>query len=656
MFNNYKVNLVETVEELQTLKSKFSKSIVVGVDTETTGLDYRTCETVGYCVSGGTDYTPNGYEGYYIPIRHIDQRFNLPTCAVVEFIQYLMDGYKTMFWNRNFDFHFMEVDGVVIKPTQNYHDAQVMRYLSNQKPMPKLKVTAKELMNWTVIDYEDNNALGNSFATTDPRVSFIYAGGDPLMTTLLALKIWKKFPDIHKIYPLDNKCLEAMRYFSTHVCIPIDYDIVNTVSLDNDKRMCELRQQIFDLCGYPFRLSNKDDKVDALQRMGIHFNSFTEDGSVALDKSVLKYIDHPLAKLLVEYSALERLETTYLKHLREFRTEYPDGIKIEYKTTSVATGRFSCGASKGNSYFAPLNMQNQPKQEVFKYVHEDPTLGYVVNMNAEGAIGKMKVKGGIRDAFTAPDGYVFLNADYAGQELRCMANLSHEPIFLNCILEGHDLHTFVAKKMFGFEDKAHRTKVKILNFMIAYGASAYALAMTLNIPYEEAKELYNNYFKVLSTFGKWRKEVIEQSHKTFKVVTPFGRVRNLYEMYVSSDKKKRSAGERYALNSPIQGFGGDLIRLCHIKLWRRFLEDKEFADNVVYHSTVHDEISLLVKIPYLQKAYKILKDIMHFHPQGFVVPMIAEPAVGLSWGTLCEAYGIDDNNKIILNKEKLESL
>lgn len=660
-FNQYSVNLIQTTEEMWQLLNTFRKDIFVGLDTETTGLDFRKDVTVGYCVSGGTDYTPNGYRGYYIPIRHLPcpetgMDFNLPIDEVVKFIQTIMDNYYTIFWNRNFDFHFFESDGIKITPNQNYHDAQVMRYLSNQLPMPSLKTTCEELFKWNVIEYSENNAKGNSFATTDPRVSYIYASGDPIMTALIGHHLWSKFPDIRKIYPLDNKCLEAMRYFSTHVSIPIDYNIVD---MEYDKalnRMAELRQQMFDLVGYVFSPTKKQDKIDALQRMGITFTSFTDSGEIELDKSVLEYIDHPLANMLVEYSKIEKFFGTYLKNLKSFRTIYPDGIKIEYKTTTVATGRFSCGKSKGNPYFAPLNMQNQPKQELFKYVHEDEELGYIVNMEREGAIGKMKVKGGIRDAFVAPEGYVFLNADYAGQELRCMANLSNEPIFINCIKEGHDLHTYVAKKMFGFEDKAHRTKVKILNFMIAYGASPFALARTLNIPLEEAKELYSNYFKTLSVFGRWREEVIRKSHKDFKVSTCFGRVRNLYQYYNSSDKKDIRYGERTALNSPIQGFGGDLIRMCHVKLWNKFLTDKEFADNVLYHSTVHDEISLLVKPTYLKKAYDILKGIMYFHPEGFKVPMIAEPAVGTSWGTLCEAVGITDDNKVILNMEKVDPL
>lgn len=656
MFNRYRVNLIQSVEEMMQLKEKFSKSVIVGVDTETTGLNFLKDDTVGYCVSGGSDYSVNGYEGYYIPVRHLDERFNLPLNEVVAFMQYIMDNHKTIFWNRNFDFHFMERDGIVITPSQNYHDAQVMRYLSNQIRTPRLKDTAEELLKWTVIEYSENNAVGGSFATTDPRVSYIYASGDPLMTALLGKLIWTKFPDIRKIYPLDNKCLEAMRYFSTHVSIPIDYNIVDSEYERVQNRMSELRQSMFDLCGYVFSPTKKSDKIDALQRMGITFTDFTEKGDVELDKSVLKYIDHPLAQMMVEYTALDKFFGTYLKNLKSFRTQYPDGLRIDYKTTTVATGRFSCGASSGNPYYTPLNIQNQPKQEVFKYVHEDERLGYIVNMEKEGAIGRMKVKGGIRDAFIAPEGYVFLNADYAGQELRCMANLSNEPIFINCIREGHDLHTYVAKKMFGFEDKAHRTKVKILNFMIAYGASPYALSKTLNVPIEEAKELYANYFKTLSVFGKWREEVIRKSHKDFKVSTCFGRVRNLYQYYNSSSRKDRSFGERTALNSPIQGFGGDLIRKCHVELWYRFLSDKEFADNVIYHSTVHDEISLLVRPTYLKKAYDILKGIMYFHPKEFKVPMIAEPAVGTSWGTLCEATGITDDNKVILNLDKVEPL
>lgn len=52
------------------------------------------------------------------------------------------------------------------------------------------------------------------------------------------------------------------------------------------------------------------------------------------------------------------------------------------------------------------------------------------------------------------------------QELRLAAVFSKEPNLLTPLVEGKDIHMYVAKKMFGYEDPNHRTNVKIVNFCL----------------------------------------------------------------------------------------------------------------------------------------------------------------------------------------------
>lgn len=59
------------------------------------------------------------------------------------------------------------------------------------------------------------------------------------------------------------------------------------------------------------------------------------------------------------------------------------------------------------------------------------------------------------------------------QELRLAANFSRDPNFLEPLLKGEDIHMYVAKQMFGYEDPLHRTKVKIVNFCL--GEDSYVM-------------------------------------------------------------------------------------------------------------------------------------------------------------------------------------
>lgn len=670
IWNDYRVNLVQSVDELREVLRSFSKDVMVGVDTETTGLDMRKCHTVGYCISGGPSYDTKSYQGYYIPVRHdppYDDQ-NLPLDIVVKAIQWVMDNRKTIFFNRNFDLFFMEQDGVKIDfDKQSMHDSQIMTWEADQESRPKLKEASRKNLKkrdgtpWDVMEYSSNGAKEGSFATVDPRVGYIYAAGDPVMTCMLGLHMWKKYPEIHQIYKtIDNRFLEAIRYCNDHTKIVFDYDIIEKLDGIMLRKIQELTDQIYQISGFPFKIASPKEKVDVLRRLGVPLYKKTESGSLDTSKDALKEFaeDFPICKLLVDFNSVSHDYNTYLKRIKQFKTEYPDGIKVAYQSCAAPTGRLACGKDSGNPYYAPLNMMGIAKMEVYKYVHEDELLGYRVDDVREGAIGKMKVKGFLRDAFTCPEGYVFLNADYAAQEMRITANLSGEPNFINPILSGSDIHEYVAKEMFGLVDKSHRSRVKIMNFSILYGATAHTIANRLGISVAEAQELYDRYFATMKSLKKWKDHVIEDSKRTKMVKTVFGRPRSLAKknMYLSTKRGDIAFGERTAVNSQVQGTGGDLARRGFIRLHKLFLENAEWRENVIFHSQVHDEFSLLVKPHYLKKAYDTLKWVMEFRPDGWKVPIISEPAIGYSWGTLCECTTVTDDNKIVLNMDKLVPL
>jgi len=653
LYNNYKVNLVENLEDLELMHSRFNDKAPIGIDTETEGLDYVNHSVVGVCISCGSSFATTSYEGYYIPIRHYGYVNNLPVDKVIAVVQDAFDHYRTIFWNRNFDLSMLEKDGLVVPFNNHSMDAQILGHLIKSEAYPALKEYAKTYLKFEVMEFSTNGAKDHNFGTTDPLVSYRYGAQDPLITALLARKLWTDFPYIHKIFPIDNKSAEAMRKFSMKAVIPLNFDVIQR---ELDKVVAELssvKQQIFSLCGYEFRLTAPQDKADALSRF-VSLTQKTASGRYAVSDDVLKKIDHPLARLFQRYNKLEKYRGTYLAKMLEYPKE---GIHISYGTVTAATGRLSSGGQRGNSYFADFNIQNVPKVEVMRYVHTDKDLGYVINDESEGALCMMKVKGGLRDAFVCPsDEYVWLSADYSAEEMRVMANLSDEPNMIEPLLQGYDIHNYIAQKMFGFVDKHHRTKVKVLNFAVGYGAGPNTIAEKLGIPVPEARELLDHYNKTLPALTRWKEGMKKEARKKGIVYTYFGRPREMAHFYNCSDNGMHAFGDRTAVNSPVQGFGGDLIRIDHCKLLQKFVEDPEFAANCLYANTVHDEINLYVSRSYVQKAFKTLTNIMDFHPSNFKVGIECSPSVGTCWGTLCEADTITENNHIIINREKCEPL
>jgi DNA polymerase I-like protein with 3'-5' exonuclease and polymerase domains len=558
-FNGYKVALVQSLEDLAFIKSNLYANILVGADSETTGLSFVSDYVVGICLSTGRTYSKADYVGYYIPIRHYGYSRNLPIKEVMEFVQFVVDNYMTAWWNRSFDFSMLEKDGFKAPFVGKTHDIQFMAHEVFNDRMPKLKDWAKRFLKFQTISYEENEAENNDFGSTDPEVSFIYAGGDPLITALLGLKIWSDYPNIRKIYSLDNECGEAVRRM-TQQEIYLDYDFLDAELRRSNAQMESLRQQIYQLVGYSFNVDSGPQIAEALGRF-VTLTVRTEKGGLKVDKNVLATIDHPLAKLLLEYSEVSTYIKSFVSKMCSWRGT---PVRINYNLTVALTGRMSSSGSKGNDYYKPLNGQNLPKIEIKAYLHTHPVLGYCLTDEADGAVCdasgnpiKYKTKAGMRSAFLpAPageDGWAVLGADYASEELNLAGNMAREDGFLYPIKHKLDVHLYVANKRFGVTDPSFRSKSKAVSFGKLYGGGASLIAQRLNISRQAAVQLISDYDKGMPRLKAWQDEVVRTAKRTGFSRTYFGRTIYLARWFSSPDNGMRAYAERVAKNSTIQG-------------------------------------------------------------------------------------------------------
>lgn len=558
-FNGYKVALVQSLEDLAFIKSNLYANILIGCDSETTGLSFVSDYVVGICLSAGRTYSKADYVGYYIPLRHYGYSRNLPIKEVMEFVQYVVDNYMTAWWNRSFDFSMLEKDGFKAPFVGKTHDIQFMAHEVFNDRMPKLKDWAKRFLKFQTISYEENEAENNDFGSTDPEVSFIYAGGDPLITALLGLKIWSDYPNIRKIYSLDNECGEAVRRM-TQQEIYLDYDFLDAELRRSNAQMESLRQQIYQLVGYSFNVDSGPQIAEALGRF-VTLTVRTERGGLKVDKNVLATIDHPLAKLLLEYSEVSTYIKSFVSKMCSWRGT---PVRINYNLTVALTGRMSSSGSKGNDYYKPLNGQNLPKIEIKAYLHTHPVLGYCLTEEADGAICdasgnpiKYKTKAGMRSAFLpAPageDGWAVLGADYASEELNLAGNMAREDGFLYPIKHKLDVHLYVANKRFGVTDPSFRSKSKAVSFGKLYGGGASLIAQRLNISRQAAVQLISDYDKGMPRLKAWQDEVVRTAKRTGFSRTYFGRTIYLARWFSSPDNGMRAYAERVAKNSTIQG-------------------------------------------------------------------------------------------------------
>lgn len=548
VLNGKKLNLIQNVEELRWLRKEIENSKTVGVDCETTGLSFIKDRMVGLCITACRPM-----QGFYLPVRHVIGN-NLPLDEVVEIAQYAISNKKTMFFNRNYDTTMLELDGCYIPYNADMHDVQVMCWEATNEKFPALKKFAKNYLKWKVIDFgetagtdEDGNANHN-FGETDPEQSYIYAAMDPIMTVELGRYMWNTYPYIRKIYPVDNLVTEAVRRMGK-VDVQIDYKRLGELSEEANKELRSLRQQIIQMVGYEFNIGSNRQKAEALSRF-VTLSVKTKGGDFSVKDEVLQEIDHPLAGLLLDFSKKSKFNNSFIKPLSLMEGK---PVHFNFKTVEVPTGRMAAGQVRGNDYFARLNVQALPKKKVHRFLHEGSDLGYYLDDNPEGSLGDQEVKAGFRDCFKAPDGYVFVSADFCGEEINICANLSGDDTWCNAINDGKDIHMESAKKVFGIADKEKRGIVKTCSFLIIYGGGEFTLSKRLKVPLQEAKNMFNAFHVGMPKVTRWIKYTIDQARRKGILFTYYGRPRLLFQYYSSPDPKKHSFADRSAVNTLCQG-------------------------------------------------------------------------------------------------------
>jgi DNA polymerase-1 len=176
----------------------------------------------------------------------------------------------------------------------------------------------------------------------------------------------------------------------------------------------------------------------------------------------------------------------------------------------------------------------------------------------------------IREAFVVGPGYEsLLTADYSQIEMRIMADVSDDKGLIEAFHSGADFHSVTASRVFEVAPDevtgAQRSKIKAMNYGLAYGLSAYGLSQQLKIEPAEARVLMDEYFESFGGVRDYLHGVVEEARKSGFTETILGRRRYLPDL-TSDNRQRREMAERMALNAPIQGSAADIIKVAMLKI------------------------------------------------------------------------------------------
>lgn len=313
-------------------------------------------------------------------------------------------------------------------------------------------------------------------------------------------------------------------------------------------------------------LDSPSQLLEAFQKLGVNVTSTGE--------AVLKTVDHPLAKKILDYRGYEKLISAFGETLLAKINPKTGRLHPDFLQLGADTGRFACSNP---------NLQQIPQDATF------------------------------RNCFVAAPGYKMVTADYSQIELRIMAEFSQDPTFLKAFADDADLHTMTATNMFKVTadqvDKRMRTAAKTINFGLMYGRGPGSVAVQIGTTVEEAKELLDIYFKSYTGVKKWLDKAGQDSLKLGYTKSMSGRKR----WFEIPDKKHpdylKLAGsiERQGKNMPIQGTSADITKYALIYISQRF--KKEGWDAGLTH-TVHDEIVAEVPEEVAEEAAKAVDEEM----------------------------------------------
>lgn len=236
------------------------------------------------------------------------------------------------------------------------------------------------------------------------------------------------------------------------------------------------------------------------------------------------------------------------------------------------------------------------------------------------------------------------NCDYSQLELRVASWLSGDENMQHAYQSGSDLHSKTTELLFGDvselshdEQKRLRTNAKSCNFGFLYGMMAktfvqYAVGYGLNLTQEESENIRADFFKAYPTLLEWHEECKDYARTYGYIKSPIGRKRWFKDIH-SNNFALRSADERQAINSPVQGFGSDLcISAIADIVFSEELDHSRF--NVL--GSVHDAILFEIRDDYVDELVPVLKNMME-NPsilEGLEkpIPIIADVEVSQCWG------------------------
>ncbi|MDB7101922.1 MULTISPECIES: DNA polymerase I [Enterococcus] len=380
--------------------------------------------------------------------------------------------------------------------------------------------------------------------------------------------------------------------------IKVDATRLQEMKIEFSDRLREIERKIYEEAGEEFNLNSpKQLGVILFEKMGLPVIKKTKTGySTAVDVLEQLREQAPIVDDILIYRQIAKIQSTYVEGL--LKVIQSDGkVHTRYVQTLTQTGRLSS---------VDPNLQNIP-----------------IRLD-EGRK--------IRQAFVPRnEDWLIYSSDYSQIELRVLAHISDDEHLKAAFLEGQDIHSSTAMRVFGIEKAEDvtpnmRRQAKAVNFGIVYGISDYGLSQNLGITRKAAQQYIDTYFEKYPGVKEYMERIVREAKDQGFVETLYHRRRYLPDIN-SRNYNIRSFAERTAINTPIQGSAADILKIAMIELDKRLKESDLQATMLLQ---VHDELVFEVPESELEMLDKLVSEVME-QAVALHVPLITDSSWGKTW-------------------------
>ncbi|MDY6458724.1 DNA polymerase I [Acinetobacter faecalis] len=566
-------------------------------DTETTSLDYRIAQIVGFSVAF------DAKDAYYVPLAHdyegAPEQLNRET--VLAQIKPILENpeIQKIGHHLKYDAHVLENHGIHLQGW--YFDTMLASYVLNSVATRHgMDDVSRLYLSHLTTTYEQVAGKGvkqKTFNQIEIETAAHYAAEDAHVTyrlyEVLDEKLRKHPELLNLLHNIEMPVARVLTIMEENG-IELDLSFLDQLGVDFANTIQDLENQIIEIAGESFNVSSPKQVGEVLfDKLGLKGGKKTSTGQYSTSESVLEKIDHPITGLILEYRGLSKLKSTYTDGLLKQANDESHRVHTSYHQALTATGRLSS---------TDPNLQNIPVRET---------------------IGRQ-----IRKAFVAPKGRILLAADYSQIELRLMAHFSQDAALVDAFNNGQDVHRRTAAEVLdvALEDVTNdqRRQAKAVNFGLLYGMSEFGLIRQLGFTRQESQDYIKQYFHrypgIYEYMQRTRQVALEQGF----VETILGR--RLYTPDIDArNMMVRKAAERAAINAPLQGSAADIIKMAMIEVEKMLPKDQ--AKMLLQ---VHDELVFEVDENIADELAPKLAEVMQSVLQ-ISVPLIVEVGKGKNW-------------------------